>query len=137
MDLKLLFMFLGISLLSFWKFKNVTQEMIKEIGINKRFFPKHYVHPNRVIKRFFKIKQRKIPKYLYIEAYITIIFSCLWVPNVIITYISSFNKTVMGMLVMLHILLIIVNCIYLMFFSSVFNKRVKQSGDGNNQETDV
>lgn len=44
-----------------------TKKMIKEVGFHKKYYPERYIMPNRKIRRFFNLKKREIPKWIYCE----------------------------------------------------------------------
>lgn len=52
--------------------KNISKYMIQKIGTVSHFYPKHYLKPNRFLKKVYKVKQHKIPRFLYINLLVII-----------------------------------------------------------------
>ncbi len=119
MDFEVIFVFFALSLLSFFNCRNSTIGMIVRIGINMRFYPKHYKVLHRKLKNFFRIKNTTIPKFLFYELFVSILFAILGPINTGIYLCFNENKELVGNLLMLHIILIIINLIYL--FCNKFN----------------
>lgn len=119
MDFEVIFVFFALSLLSFFNCRNSTKGMIVRLGINMRFYPKHYKVLHRKLKRFFRIKNTTIPQFLFYELFVSILFAILGPINTII-YLCYNNKELVGHLIMLHIILIIINFIYFAINSTVF-----------------
>lgn len=117
------FIFLGISFLSFFTFRNSTVGMIERTGTNTRYYPKHYIVPQRWVKKLFGIKDRVIPKYLYRELFLSIFFAILGPINIAIYVCAGSNKDIGGWLVMLHVCLMLSNTIYFLVMSYFFSKR--------------
>ncbi len=51
-----------------------TRTALKEIGINEKYYPKHYILPGRKIRKLFGLNKREIPKWLYADFILPIIF---------------------------------------------------------------
>ena len=116
-------MLLGISLLSFFNCRNSTVGMIKEIGVNSRYYPQRYTVIPRWMKKLFRIKQSKIPKYLYAELIMAIIFALLGLVNSIVACCVNFDKQTVGILVIAHCCLIIFNAMFFVSMSFFFKKK--------------
>lgn len=125
MNTKIILMFLAISVLSFFNCKNSTIEMIKEIGINSRYYPKRYVVVHRGLRKTFRIKQSRIPRYLYFELIIAIVFAVLGLINSVIACFFHFDKKIVGILTMIHVCLIILNMLFFSVISLCFKKNEK------------
>lgn len=123
MDFGYVFMFLGISILSSLNCKNSAMGMIERIGINSRYYPKHYIIPKRWIRNFFQIKPRVIPRYLYFELLVSIFFLILGLLNLVIFIAVGCDKSITGILIMFHICLIIINMIFFSIMSWLFKKK--------------
>ena len=117
MDFGYVFMFLGISILSSLNCKNSAIGMIEKIGINSRHYPKGYTNPAKWVRALFKIKQRVIPRYLYFELILSLIFALIGPINLIICVAVDCAPDIVGILVMLHICLVIINMIYFSILS--------------------
>ena len=59
------FMTEAFYLVGFSAVKSKTKRFIKHLGINFKFYPKHYILPNRLFRKIFELKKEKIPKHLY------------------------------------------------------------------------
>lgn len=51
-----------------------TKRVIKEVGFHKKHYPKKYIMPNRKIRYLFKLRKREIPKWLYLEFYLSFVY---------------------------------------------------------------
>ena len=58
--------------------------MIKEIGTVSRYFPKHYMAPPKWMRRFFQIRHRVIPRYLYFRFLLSLFYLILGPLNTVI-----------------------------------------------------
>ena len=124
MDFEFIFMFLGISLLSSLWCRNAAMGILKEYGAYSPSYHKRYTVPARWVRSLFKIKQRYIPRYLYFELILSLFFAVLGPINLIICVIVDYNPNIVGILVMLHICLSILNVV----FFSIFSFRLKKQG---------
>ena len=122
MNMKIVLMFFTISLLSFLNCRNSAIGMINKVGINSRYYPKRYIVIQRWMKRIFRIKQSKIPRYLYIELIIAVVFATLGLANSIIAFCGNFHKEIVGILIMIHVCLIIFNMIFFLIMSFFFKR---------------
>ena len=118
-----IFIFLGIAVLSCMNCRNSAVGMIKEIGTNSRYYPKHYIIPKRWMKTLFHIKQRAIPRYLYFELLLSLFFLILGLLNIVICIAVTCDKSITGILIMFHICLIIGNMIFFSIMSWLFKKK--------------
>lgn len=122
MYIKFLLICLCLSLLSYLSFRNATLTKIEEIRINQKFYPKHYVKPNKAIKKIFRIRQKYIPIYFYIELFI-VIFSAILFPLNSIIYFMFDNFQIVVMLIIFHICLMFFNTIYFLIICFIFRKK--------------
>lgn len=123
-DFELIFFYLGATVLSCINCRNSTVGMIKEIGINprSRYYPKHYIIPKRWMRNLFHIKQRAIPRYLYFELLVSLLFLVLGLLNIVIFIAVGCDKSITGILIIFHICLIIINMIFFSIVSLIFKK---------------
>ena len=117
MDFGYVFMFLGISILSCLNCKNSAIGMIERLGINSRIYPKGYINPAKWVRQLFKLKQSVIPRYLYFELILSLVFALIGPINLIISVAVDCDPDIVGMLVMFHICLVIINMIYFSILS--------------------
>lgn len=123
MAFELILFYLGFSVLSCMACRNSTVGMIEEIGINSRYYPKHYIIPKRWMKNLFHIKQRVIPRYLYFELLVSLFFLSLGLINIVIFIAVGCEKPINGILIMFHCCLIIINTIFFSIMSLLYKKK--------------
>lgn len=122
MDFKFVLFQLGMSILTSMNCKNSADEMVKEIGVNPKFYPKYYTFPSTRMKKWFNIKQRAIPKFLYCEYYISL-FLALLGPMTAIAYICTNGRGRIALwLFMLHVCIGVADRIYFLILSTILKK---------------
>lgn len=121
--------FMGLALLSFFNCRNSAVGILSEAGFNQRYYPKHYITPHRWMKKFYKLKQSSIPKYVFLEFYMAIIFALSGPVNFLIFIFTNGNSKTVGILVMLHCCLIILNTVIFVVMSHCFKKNSKKKKD--------
>lgn len=120
MDFAFACVLLGFSALSFFNCRNSTVRMIKEIGTDSRYYPKRYASTKGWMKKTFHIRQQVIPKYLFFEFYMALVFAILEPFNLIIYCVTNGSKTVLGIGILVHTCLIVVNMFFFVLMSTVF-----------------
>lgn len=110
--MEIVLLFLGIALLSSLTCRNAALGMIPEIGRVARFYPKHYVSPPRWFRKCFDVRQSAIPRFLAAELWLSLLFAALGPINAAIAAATGFHKTVVGILVMIHVCLILAECAF-------------------------
>lgn len=120
MDFNVILGFWLMAILTSVSYKNLAVGMIEEIGINQRYYPHKYIKPKKWIKKLFKIKRGMIPRYLYFDLFLSIIFAILGPINTII-YLCFDN--IGGWLVMFHAALAVCANIHFCIISMLFKKR--------------
>lgn len=73
--------------LAFFSTKNSAIEMITEICINPRYYPKHYCTVPRWIKKCFKVKQRTVPRFICFKFYISVFYAIMGPIEIIVALI--------------------------------------------------
>lgn len=94
LDVYCIVVFLGIAFLSGMACRNSAIEMIKEIGTVSRYFPKHYMAPPKWMRRFFQIRQRVIPRYLYFRFLLSLFYLILGPFNTVIFIAAGCDKLI-------------------------------------------
>lgn len=122
MDSSVILMFLGIATLSHLTTKNFARGMIREIGVNRRYYPKHYAIPPRWIRKVFKLEKREIPRFICNEFVVSLFFALLGPLNALTFILSSGNMALAGMLGMIHICMILIDFIYVSIIYFIFKK---------------
>lgn len=119
-----IFMCLGITVLSHRHCRNMTVNMIEDIGINhrSRYYPKHYIAPKKWMRKFFHINQRVIPRYLYSELFVSLFFLILGLFTTVIGLAVGDDKPITGILIMFHVCLIIINAVFSVIMSAIFKR---------------
>ena len=118
--------FLSLSLLPFLSCKNSALFYIESLGINEHFYPKYYTSPARWMRKYFKVRQTRIPIFLYAELVFAAVFAAIGPINFAITVfilIFGYEKRIMGVLVMIPVCLIILNTIYLAVMVKMFKSK--------------
>lgn len=123
MSIWFIFAFIGFTLLSFFNCRNSTKGMIDEIGINNRFYPKGYMTLPRITRRFFGVKTKVIPKFLFWEFIVSVLFLALGPIYIIIYLCCNETSRVGGILLLFHTSLIIINLFFFAIMSTIFKKR--------------
>lgn len=118
-----IFVFLGISILSSMNCRNSAIGMIERIGTNSLHYPKGYIAPAKWVRTVFKLTQRLIPRYLYFELILSLFFAALGPVNLMICIIVGCSANIVGILVMIHICLVVVNMIFFSIASSLMKKK--------------
>lgn len=70
---------------------NITKNVIERVGYHRKHYPKGYILPSRRIRKFFKLKKKEIPKWLYVELLMSIYFALLFILCSVI-FLCSDNK---------------------------------------------
>ena len=125
MKLSFIFSYLGFTALCCMTCRNSAVGMTEDIGINSRFYPKHYIILKKWMRKLFHIKQHVIPRYLYLELLLSLLFFILGMFNTVIFIVDmavGFDKTVEGYLIMFHVCLIIIDTIFFTIMSLIFKK---------------
>ena len=120
MDAGYILIFLGISALSSLSCRNSAIGMIKRT--NSTCCQKRSVTTPNWLKVLFGIRQHHIPRYLYFELLLSLVFAMLGPINLVIFTIADFSSNIAGVLVMIHISLIILDAITFTIISSFLKK---------------
>ncbi len=95
---------LVISFYSCYFFVNTTLVEIKYTGIRQRFYPKHYIRPNRWMRKLYSLHNSMIPKYAYVQLIVGPCFAVYGVVSVIAMIGSRFNSQVTAALIRVELL---------------------------------
>ena len=83
----LLFMIMSF-MCSYGRLKGI-RGMIKNIGFHKKFYPNKYIVPDKKIASFFKINERSVPKWLYYELIMVIVYALFFPVNTILFLVTN------------------------------------------------
>ena len=100
--------------------------MIEKLGTNSRRYPKGYIIPAKWVRTLFKLKQRVIPRYLYFELILSLFFVLLGPLNLIICAVVSCDPNIVGILIMFHICLVILDAVFFVVLSFLSVPRKKR-----------
>lgn len=114
--------FLIWSFLFFFGNKRSATIMIQEICINPKYYPKRYRPVPRWMKKFFKIKQKMIPKFIYLELLSAIFFVILGLVDIVICLCAKEKLKVFEILLAIFSSLGGIETIYSSIMFSVFKK---------------
>jgi len=114
-----IFMFIAGGTLHAVALYNSTRGMIKQIGRNIRFYPKHYTTVPKHFKKLFKITQHKIPKFFCYQYYLVILFALL---GPIEFLLSLYSMQIAMRVLAFHYYSAILNYIVFIPVSAIFKK---------------
>lgn len=95
---------LVVSFYSCYFFVHTTLVEIKYTGIRRRFYPKHYIRPNRWMRKLYSLHNSMIPKYAYVQLIVGPCFAVYGVVSVIAMLGSQFNSQVTVALIRVELL---------------------------------
>lgn len=84
-----------LSLMGWYGSAKTTKKLIKEIGYHKKYYPKKYIMPNRIIRKIFNLTKREIPKFLYAEFFMSFVYIILFVVSGLMLLILA-NKALIA-----------------------------------------
>lgn len=119
----IILMFGILSLMSSYGCVNSTKIMIKEIGINEKFYPQQYIMPHRKIRRIFNLKKREIPKWLYFQLFMSMVFVGLFLFSTTIYLGTDGNKLLAVILIYIYILLMSADLIYFLICAAIYKRK--------------
>lgn len=122
-DFKFIFVYLGVAWLSYASCRRSALGMIKQIGTVSRYFPKHYMVPPKWMKKFFRIRQRVIPRYLCFELLVSL--ACLFfglINSIIFAAIGCASPTT-GILFMVYVCLILLDRTFFIIMSFLYDRK--------------
>lgn len=98
------------------------RNVIQKIGYNSKFFPKYYVKPNRRIAKLLGINRRLIPKHLYYEYFVVIIYVILFPISTAIYWNTNGDEQVRKILFYVYALIMGIEIVYSMICLMVYRK---------------
>ena len=121
-DYSAIIVFAIISGLTFYGYVNGTRIIISEVGINKKFYPQRYIMSHRSIAKFFKIKRKPIPKYLYFELFAAIVCAMFFQINTIIYLCTNGNMQIADLFIRIHVGFVLIDSIYGTIWFRIYKK---------------
>lgn len=120
------FMFITFSIMTYFALKRLILETIDKIGTISKYYPRKYIIPKTWIRKIFSIKNKLIPRFIYIELYIALFLILLGPINIIISlfFIAFENfRELLGTLILFQSIFNIFNIIYFVIMSILYKKR--------------
>lgn len=122
-NFKSVYYFAILSLFTYLNCRTSTKGMIKEIGINERFYPKRYVVPCNFIAKHFRIGKKKIPRFLYIRLYVAIVYAMMFLFNTVLYCILYSYEGITGVLIFYHCIFVLLDTVCFLLLSLVYKYR--------------
>jgi len=122
MKIGIIVSFIGMSVLFFFNCRNAACGMIKKTNINSRHYNKRFLKTPKWAKKMFNITQQFIPKWLFFELILSVIFLAICPINIIIYMIFYDNTIITGWQFMVPMLMTIFNMFYFSIMSYIFKK---------------
>lgn len=113
-DLIPFFLFVCLSIFCFFRYRLITREVINIVGINKKYYPKHYIATKGWMKKYLKIYQTMIPRYLYFRAYFTVLQALLFFSDAVVYYLCDTSS--FGVLLMIQFTIMGIEIINILIF---------------------
>ncbi|MEE1124327.1 MAG: hypothetical protein U0L18_00075 [Acutalibacteraceae bacterium] len=111
--LKIILFLIAFSFSAYITFRNSTIYIADKIGINQRFYPTHYIKLNNAMYKFLKTKSKEIPKFLYAEMFVVLVFGASFFVNVMVFVFSGLNGEIIWDLLVAEAWLAFINVLYL------------------------
>lgn len=123
-NVTLLLSYMGYSIVTYIRFKQLSFEIINNVGINSRYYPKHYITLTGRMKKFLKVKQREIPRYCFFQLLLARFFLALGPVYVVITLATGFSDMVCSIIFMLHTCLALIFLVLGLIVLTLYKKSV-------------
>lgn len=117
-DYSTILFFAIVSFMSSYGCIKNTKYMITKIGFHIKYYPKHYIMPPRRLRKILGLNKTPIPKWLYIECFVGIMFAMLFPVNTFV-YMCGGDK-IGGVLILIQISLILIEQIYFSILSFIY-----------------
>ena len=121
MDIRHIFLFLGVSFLFGLHCKNSTIGMMEEVGVFPLCHPKRYIVTPNWVRKVFKIKHRFIPRYFYFRLILSLFYATLGPVNLIVLMVAGADLG--GILLMCNVCLYLIDVIVFIIISSIMKKK--------------
>lgn len=83
--------FVMLSFMGWYGCVFTTKRLIQHCGLHKKYWPKHYIIPNRKIRRLYGLKKKDIPKWCYYQFILSFVYIILLVITLLL-YLLLANK---------------------------------------------
>lgn len=78
-----------VSIMSALGYANLTKNADKEIRINFKFYPKHYMMPPHWLRKMFSLTKREMAKFLVLQLYFSIASIAIGTINAVLFLVNS------------------------------------------------
>ena len=114
--------FVGISVLAFWFYRNSTMVAIKEINYNSKSNPCDYWLPPRWMRKLFSLPKKQVRKYLIVRLYFACIHTLLSaVYSLMYIYLGE-SEFVAGILIMIQVCWILLDTVFFLVYWRIYKK---------------
>lgn len=114
------FIFLGIATLSSLTCRNAAVGMIEQFCPKSCHHRMRYTSLPKWMQKRLGVRKARIPWYLAAELYCSLFFAALGPINLVASAIACFDKTTVGCLIMIHVFLIILECVISVVLSAIY-----------------
>lgn len=118
----LFIVFVGISVLAFWFYRNSTIVAIKEINYNSKSNHYDYWLPPRWIRKLFSLPKKQVRKYLVARLYFACIHMLLSVVNSVLFLYLRGSEFVAGILIMVQVCWILLDTLFFLVYWRIYKK---------------
>lgn len=91
--------------------------MIREIGIKEKYYPKGYILPSGKFRKIFGLEKREIPKWIYFELCLSIVYITNFLVFVLLYAMSYSEYVLIGIFMLSYAILSVGNLIYILISS--------------------
>ena len=100
-----------------------VENVRREIGFHRKYYPSKYVMPNRKIRKIFNLKKREIPKWVYKQLFMAVVYIGLFITFTVM-YLLSENKLFIAQIFFrIYGLVMCGHMLYVMIFLFIFRRR--------------
>ena len=118
----LFIVFVGISVLAFWFYRNSTIVAIKEINYNSKSNHYDYWLPPRWIRKLFSLPKKQVRKYLVARLHFACIHMLLSVVNSLLFLYFRGSEFVAGILIMVQVCWILLDTLFFLVYWRIYKK---------------
>lgn len=105
--------FLILSFMGWYGCVFPTKRLIRQVGLNVKYWPKHYIVPNKKIRRLYDLKKQEIPKWCYYQLLLSYVYIILFVISFLLYFCLNNKLWVMESFMRVWCVITAVDMIYL------------------------
>lgn len=91
--------------------------MISKIGIKRKYYPQNYILPSRKFRKMFKLEKREMPKWIYFELCLSIVYIAYFLLFTLLYFIIDNKFGVVKVFMFIYMIFTIPNLIYIVVSS--------------------